>query len=216
MGARHGSASSWTAAHLTGRTAVSLCTSSPMPVIITCDGDMICRKVSAVHHADAAGPPAESWGLHCAGQCVDDPAGAETLPLHGAALRQCASKVANIISSSTRKWRGSAIRGCPTIRPCRGLPYAAQRVRGMVVFGIQGRPACWPAVHRKLGLFRISPTWAMPRTCSIRERAQVTRAAQREQQRDAGLPPELIRLSIGIEHIDDILEDLIVQALGEI
>ena len=30
--------------HLTGRTAVSLCTSSPMPVIITCDGDMICRK----------------------------------------------------------------------------------------------------------------------------------------------------------------------------
>ena len=31
-------------AHLTGRTAVSLCTSSPMPVIITCDGDMICRK----------------------------------------------------------------------------------------------------------------------------------------------------------------------------
>ena len=36
-----------------------------------------------------------------------------------------------------------------------------------------------------------------------------------EQQRDAGLPPELIRLSIGIEHIDDILEDL-DQALGEI
>ncbi|MBP9533465.1 MAG: PLP-dependent transferase, partial [Bilophila sp.] len=32
--------------------------------------------------------------------------------------------------------------------------------------------------------------------------------------RDAGLPPELIRLSIGIEHIDDILEDL-DQALGE-
>ena len=36
-----------------------------------------------------------------------------------------------------------------------------------------------------------------------------------EQQRDAGLPPELVRLSIGIEHIDDILEDL-DQALGEI
>ena len=33
--------------------------------------------------------------------------------------------------------------------------------------------------------------------------------------REAGLPPELIRLSIGIEHIDDILEDL-DQALGEI
>jgi O-acetylhomoserine (thiol)-lyase len=29
-----------------------------------------------------------------------------------------------------------------------------------------------------------------------------------EQQRAAGIPPELIRLSIGIEHIDDILADL--------
>ena len=29
-----------------------------------------------------------------------------------------------------------------------------------------------------------------------------------EQQRDGGLTPELVRLSIGIEHIDDILEAL--------
>jgi len=35
-----------------------------------------------------------------------------------------------------------------------------------------------------------------------------------QQQRDAGLQPELIRLSIGLEHIDDILEDL-EQALAK-
>ena len=29
-----------------------------------------------------------------------------------------------------------------------------------------------------------------------------------EQQRAANLPPELVRLSIGLEHIDDILEDV--------
>ena len=29
-----------------------------------------------------------------------------------------------------------------------------------------------------------------------------------EQQKDAGIPPELVRLSIGIEHIDDIIADL--------
>jgi O-acetylhomoserine (thiol)-lyase len=29
-----------------------------------------------------------------------------------------------------------------------------------------------------------------------------------EQQRAGGLPPELVRLSIGIEHIDDILADI--------
>jgi len=35
-----------------------------------------------------------------------------------------------------------------------------------------------------------------------------------EEQIAAGLPPELIRLSIGIEHIDDILADL-EQALAQ-
>jgi len=34
-----------------------------------------------------------------------------------------------------------------------------------------------------------------------------------QQQRDGGLVPELVRLSIGIEHIDDIVAD-IEQALG--
>jgi O-acetylhomoserine (thiol)-lyase len=29
-----------------------------------------------------------------------------------------------------------------------------------------------------------------------------------EQQRQAGVSPEMIRLSVGVEHIDDILEDL--------
>jgi O-acetylhomoserine (thiol)-lyase len=29
-----------------------------------------------------------------------------------------------------------------------------------------------------------------------------------EQQRAGGIPPEMVRLSIGIEHIDDILADI--------
>ena len=36
-----------------------------------------------------------------------------------------------------------------------------------------------------------------------------------QEQVDAGLPPELIRLSIGIEHIDDIIADL-DQALSQV
>ena len=36
-----------------------------------------------------------------------------------------------------------------------------------------------------------------------------------EEQKATGLPPELIRLSIGIEHIDDILADL-EQALARV
>ena len=29
-----------------------------------------------------------------------------------------------------------------------------------------------------------------------------------EEQRNAGVKPEMIRLSVGIEHVDDIIEDL--------
>jgi len=36
-----------------------------------------------------------------------------------------------------------------------------------------------------------------------------------EEQRKAGVTPELIRLSIGIEHVDDIIADL-TQSLAEI
>ncbi|MDA3832696.1 MAG: PLP-dependent transferase, partial [Spirochaetales bacterium] len=36
-----------------------------------------------------------------------------------------------------------------------------------------------------------------------------------DEQKKGGLPPDLVRLSIGIEHIDDILEDL-EQALNKV
>ena len=36
-----------------------------------------------------------------------------------------------------------------------------------------------------------------------------------EEQIETGLPPELVRLSVGIEHIDDIIKDL-NQALAQI
>ena len=67
---------------------------------------------------------------------------------------------------------------------------------------------------KNLASFRISPTWAMPKSLALHPASTSHAQLSEEQQRDAGLPPELIRLSIGIEHIDDILEDL-DQALGE-
>lgn len=99
--------------------------------------------------------------------------------------------------------------------PCRGLPYAAQRVRGHGRFRDSGRPACWPAVHRKTRPLFASRQRGRCQDLALHPASTSHAQLSEEQQRDAGLPPELIRLSIGIEHIDDILEDL-DQALGEI
>ncbi len=79
---------------------------------------------------------------------------------------------------------------------------------GMVVFGIQGGQAAGQRFIERLGLFshlaNVGDAKSLALHPSSTSHAQLTE----EQQRDAGLPPELVRLSIGIEHIDDILEDL--------
>ena len=67
----------------------------------------------------------------------------------------------------------------------------------------------------KLGLFSHLANVGDAKSLALHPASTSHAQLSEEQQRDAGLPPELIRLSIGIEHIDDILEDL-DQALREI
>ena len=51
------------------------------------------------------------------------------------------------------------------------------------------------------------------RTCVLHPASHTHRQLTDEQLIEAGVAPDLIRLSVGIEHIDDILAD-IQQALG--
>ena len=85
---------------------------------------------------------------------------------------------------------------------------------GMVVFGIQGGQPAGQRFIEKLGLFSHLANVGDAKSLALHPASTSHAQLSEEQQRDAGLPPELIRLSIGIEHIDDILEDL-DQALGE-
>lgn len=83
------------------------------------------------------------------GQCVDDPAGAgNPAAAHGAALRQCAE---GRLSSQAAPESGVGPLPGAADDPAHAAacPYAAQRVRGHGRFRDSGRPACWPAVHRK-------------------------------------------------------------------
>ena len=79
---------------------------------------------------------------------------------------------------------------------------------GMVVFGIKGGMNAGKEFIEKLTLFshlaNVGDAKSLALHPSSTSHSQLTEA----QQKAGGLTPELIRLSIGIEHIDDIIEDL--------
>jgi O-acetylhomoserine (thiol)-lyase len=53
------------------------------------------------------------------------------------------------------------------------------------------------------------------RTCGLHPASHTHRQLSEEQLREAGIAPDLIRLSVGIEDVEDILDD-IKQALARI
>ena len=86
---------------------------------------------------------------------------------------------------------------------------------GMVVFGIAGGKESGVKFINSLELFSHVANVGDAKSLAIHPSSTTHSQLSEEQQRDADLPPELVRLSIGIEHIDDILADL-EQALAKI
>ena len=79
---------------------------------------------------------------------------------------------------------------------------------GMVVFGVKGGAAAGVKVADGLRLFTQLANVGDARSLVIHPASSTHSQLSEEEQRASGLAPELIRLSIGIEHIDDILADL--------
>jgi len=86
--------------------------------------------------------------------------------------------------------------------------YLKKGFGGMVVFGIKGGMNAGKKFIEKLTLFshlaNVGDAKSLALHPSSTSHSQLTEA----QQKAGGLAPELIRLSVGIEHIDDIIEDL--------
>ncbi|MBN1685538.1 MAG: O-acetylhomoserine aminocarboxypropyltransferase/cysteine synthase [Spirochaetales bacterium] len=79
---------------------------------------------------------------------------------------------------------------------------------GMVVFGIKGGREAGAKFIDSLKLFSHVANVGDAKSLAIHPSSTTHSQLSDEQQRDAGIPPGLVRLSIGIEHIDDILADL--------
>lgn len=79
---------------------------------------------------------------------------------------------------------------------------------GMVVFGIRGGQEAGRRFIDRLRLFSHLANVGDAKSLALHPGSTSHAQLSEAQQRDAGLPPELVRLSIGIEHIDDILADI--------
>ena len=79
---------------------------------------------------------------------------------------------------------------------------------GMVVFGIKGGRASGETFMDSLKLFLQLANVGDAKSLALHPGSTTHSQLSDEQQRLAGVAPEMIRLSIGIEDINDILEDL--------
>lgn len=86
---------------------------------------------------------------------------------------------------------------------------------GVISFGPKGGRAAAGALMDKLKLAAIVTHVADARTCVLHPASHTHRQMTDEQLVEAGVAPELVRLSVGLEHVDDIIADL-DQALAQI
>lgn len=86
---------------------------------------------------------------------------------------------------------------------------------GVISFGLKGGREAAAAFMDKLELAAIVTHVADARTCVLHPASHTHRQMNEEQLREAGVTPGMIRLSVGIEHPDDIIGDL-SQALEQV
>jgi O-acetylhomoserine (thiol)-lyase len=93
--------------------------------------------------------------------------------------------------------------------------YLKKGFGGMVVFGIKGGLAAGKNFVDSLQLFSHLANVGDAKSLVLHPSSTSHSQLTEEQQRAGGLTPDLVRLSIGIEHINDITQDL-EQAFAQI
>jgi O-acetylhomoserine (thiol)-lyase len=134
--------------------------------------------------------------------------GLETLPLRMERHCDNALKVARYLKShSQTAWvRYPGLEDDPTHTVAK--KYLKKGFGGMVVFGIKGGAEAGSKFVENLQLFSHLANVGDAKSLVLHPSSTSHSQLTAEQQEASGLTPDLIRLSIGIEHIDDILADL--------
>lgn len=134
--------------------------------------------------------------------------GIETLPLRMQRHCENARAVAKHLQSHPKvEWvRYPGLAGDPENE--RNQKYLAGKGGGMVVFGIKGGAEAGSKFIDSLGLVSHLANVGDAKSLAIHPATTTHSQLNAEQQAAAGIPPEMVRLSIGIEHLDDIVADL--------
>jgi O-acetylhomoserine (thiol)-lyase len=96
-----------------------------------------------------------------------------------------------------------------------GQKYLPNGSCGVIAFGLKGTRETAIKWMDSLEMINIVTHVADARTCVLHPASHTHRQLSDEQLREAGVAPDLIRLSVGIEDVEDILDD-IRQALAKI
>ncbi len=134
--------------------------------------------------------------------------GIETLPLRMERHCENALAVAKHLSSHPSvEWvRFPGLPGDPN--EALNQKYLRGKGGSMVVFGIKGGKAAGSKFIESLKLFSHLANVGDAKSLAIHPATTTHSQLTAEQQAAGGITPELVRLSVGIEHIDDILADL--------
>jgi len=134
--------------------------------------------------------------------------GIETLALRMERHSENAKKVAEYLGKHPKvEWvRYPGLKNDPSYSIA--SKYFKKGFGGMVVFGIKGGMSAGKKFIENLKLFSLLANVGDAKSLVIHPATTTHSQLTEKQQIEAGLQPELIRLSIGIENIDDILEDL--------
>ncbi|QEH31976.1 Methionine gamma-lyase [Aquisphaera giovannonii] len=134
--------------------------------------------------------------------------GIETLPLRMDRHCENSLAVAKFLKSSPHvEWvRYPGLEGDPMYDLNR--KYLRGKGGSMVVFGIKGGAAAGSKFIDSLKMFSHLANVGDAKSLAIHPATTTHSQLEEQQQREGGITPELVRLSIGLEHIDDILDDL--------
>lgn len=141
--------------------------------------------------------------------------GLETLHLRMARHCENAQRMAEFLNSDSRvAWVNYS--GLPSDE-CYSLAqkYLPKGSCGVIAFGLKGDRQTAIRFMDSLKLISIVTHVADARTCVLHPASHTHRQLSDEQLRQAGVAPDLIRLSVGIEDIDDLIDD-VRQALEKI
>lgn len=131
--------------------------------------------------------------------------GTESLPLRMERHSSNALKVAEFLKNHPKvAWvRYPGLPGDPSYDLAK--KYLPDGAGGMVVFGVKGGSAEGINLVDNIELFSIIANVGDAKSLIIHPASTTHSQLSDEDQRKAGLTPELVRLSIGLEHIDDII-----------